>query len=255
MKRTVEFLDLVRAMAGFTWYAEVTSENNFPTGAGIASSASGFAALCLAASRAAGLDLDEAGLSRLARRGSGSACRSIPGGFVEWLAGEDDQSSYAYSLAPAEHWHLADCVAIVSQEHKETGSAAGHTLAHTSPLQQARLSGAGQRLDACRSAILERDFNALAEISEFDSNLMHAVIMTQNPPLMYWQPATLAVMQAVTDWRKQGLGVFYTIDAGPNVHVICQAEDSQKTQRLLEQIPGVERVLAAGVGGPALLSR
>ena len=97
------------------------SENNFPTGSGIASSASAFAALSLAASKAAGLQLDERSLSRLARRGSGSACRSVPAGFVEWQSGEDDDSSYAFSLAPADHWQLYDCIAIVSQEHKKTG--------------------------------------------------------------------------------------------------------------------------------------
>ncbi len=143
LQRVSQFLDHVRKLSGKQWFAQVESENNFPTGAGIASSASAFAALSLAASRAAGLTLSETGLSRLARRGSGSACRSVPGGFVEWQAGDTDQDSYAYSLAPAEHWKLADCVAIVSQQHKETGSFQGHALADTSPLQTARLSSAG----------------------------------------------------------------------------------------------------------------
>ena len=132
--RVSAFLDIVREMSGITHFARVDSSNNFPTGTGIASSASGFAALSLVATTAAGLTLDQRQLSRLARRGSGSACRSIPGGFVEWYAGEDDESSYAQSIAPPEYWALNDCVAIVSREHKPVGSGEGHTLAGTSPL-------------------------------------------------------------------------------------------------------------------------
>jgi diphosphomevalonate decarboxylase len=236
------------------WFAQVESENNFPTGTGIASSASAFAALSLAASRAAGLSLSETELSRLARRGSGSACRSVPGGFVEWQAGDTDQDSYASSLAHAEHWKLADCVAIVSQQHKETGSFHGHALADTSPLQAARLSSAEQRLGQCRQAVLQRDFDSLAQVMELDSHLMHAVMITQNPPLLYWQPATLAVMHAVQGWRKQGLAACFTIDAGPNVHVICPAENAAQVGTKLAQIPGIQNVLSAEVGGPAFYS-
>jgi diphosphomevalonate decarboxylase len=255
LQRVSKFLEHVRQLSGMQWFAQVKSENNFPTGAGIASSASAFAALSLAASRAAGLDLSEAQLSRLARRGSGSACRSVPDGFAEWQAGESDQDSYAYSIAPAGHWNLADCVAIVSQEHKETGSFHGHALADTSPLQPARLADAEQRLAQCRQAILQRDFGSLAQLIELDSNLMHAVMITQNPPLLYWQPTTVEVMHAVQSWRKQGLAAAYTIDAGPNVHIICPAEESAKVKQNLLQIPGVQKVLRAEVGGPAYLIR
>jgi diphosphomevalonate decarboxylase len=253
LRRVGAFLDLVRSMAGVDWRAEVVSENNFPAGAGIASSASAFAALALAAVRAAGLELDEAALSRLARRGSGSACRSIPGGFVEWRAGAGEADSFAASLAPPEHWDLADCIAIVSAEHKATGSTAGHALAATSPLQAARVADAPRRLDLCRRAILGRDFDALAAVAELDSNLMHAVMMTSAPPLFYWQPATLTVMQQVCAWRRGGLPVCYTIDAGPNVHVITEGAEAGKAAGLLEAIPGVQKVLRAPAGGPARL--
>ncbi len=254
LQRVSQFLDHVRKLSGMPWRAQVESENNFPTGTGIASSASAFAALSLAASRAAGLELSEKELSRLARRGSGSACRSVPGGFVEWQAGESDQDSYAYSIAPAAHWNLVDCVAIVSQQHKETGSFHGHSLADSSPLQAARLSSAAKRLAQCRQAILQHDFDALAQVMELDSNLMHAVMITQEPPLLYWLPATLAVMHAVQAWRKQGLAACYTIDAGPNVHVICPAENATQVRKKLAEIPGVQNVLTAGVGGPAFLT-
>ena len=251
LERVRQILELVRELAGIKERAEVVSENNFPSGTGIASSASAFAALALAASRAAGITLTQRELSRLARRGSGSASRSIPGGFVEWYMGENDNDSYAESIAPPEHWDLVDCVAIVSREHKQTGSAAGHPLAPTSPLQEARVADAPRRLDLCRRAILERDFEALAAIIELDSDMMHAVMMTSSPGLFYWRAASVAVMGAVREWRKNGKSVCYTVDAGPNVHVICPREYIGETEKKLRQLPGVQDVLVAGVGGPA----
>jgi diphosphomevalonate decarboxylase len=251
LERVGAFLDLVRGLAGMHARAEVTSENNFPSGAGIASSASAFAALALAATRAAGLELSETELSRLARRGSGSACRSVPGGFVEWRAGTGDADSYAVSLAPPEHWDLADCVAIVSASHKRTGSTEGHALAGTSPLQAARVADADRRLDECRRALLARDFEALAGVVEQDSDLMHAVMMTGSPPLHYWLPASLGVMHAVRAWRVEGIPVLYTVDAGPNVHVLCPRAQAGELERRLRELPDVEQVLVSGAGGPA----
>jgi diphosphomevalonate decarboxylase len=253
LERVSALLEKVRTLAGQKCYARVASENNFPAGAGIASSASAFAALSLAASAAAGLQLDEVALSRLARTGSGSACRSVPAGFVEWQAGEGDDDSYATSLAPPEHWRLADCVAVVSQAHKPTGSTAGHALAQTSPLYTARLEQTPQLLERCRKAILDRDFDALANVTELDCHLMHAVMMTSTPSLVYWEPATLVVMNAVRAWRLQGLPVCYTIDAGPNVHVICRGEHTNTIRDRLEHLPGVEKVLVAYPGGAARL--
>ncbi len=251
--RVSRFLDKVRALAGIRTFAEVKSENNFPVGAGIASSAAAFAALALAASAAAGLQLDEAALSRLARLGSGSACRSIPGGFVEWAAGKDEQSSFAFSIAPPEHWQLSDCIAILSQEHKPVGSTQGHRLAETSPLQAARIADAPRRAALCRDAILQRDFEKLAAITEEDSDLMHAVMMTSHPALFYWQPSTLRIIQAVRTWRKHGLPVCYTIDAGPNVHVITLKEKTAEVKNRLQKLRGVQEVLTASVGGAAHL--
>ena len=251
--RVSQHLERIRHLAGISLFAEVVSSSNFPMGTGIASSASAFASLTLAACTAAGLELDERQLSRLARTGSGSACRSIPGGFVEWQTGESNQDSYAFSLAPADYWALADCVAIISQEHKSTGSTEGHALADTSPLQAARLAQVPRHLEICRRAILERDFDLLAQITEMDSYLMHAVIMTANPPLVYWEPATLQVMNSVSSWRSRGIPACFTIDAGPNVHVICEAGAIDEIEMSLLEIPGVKHVLRAFVGGPAEL--
>jgi diphosphomevalonate decarboxylase len=252
-KRVSNFLDLVRGQAKLSSKARVESENNFPSGAGIASSSSAFAALALAASASAGLQLDESALSVLARRGSGSASRSVPPGFVVWHAADKDAGSFSESIAEASHWVLVDCIAIVSEEHKAVGSSEGHGLANTSPLQIARVAGAADRLDRCKGALLAKDFASFAEIVELDCHLMHAVMMTSRPALHYWQPASLAVMDAVRAWRTEGASVCYTLDAGPNVHVLTLSSEADETAEKLSQIAGVLRVLRATPGGAARL--
>jgi len=251
LNRVAYILDIIRGMANIHERAEIVSENNFPAGAGIASSASAFAALASAGSKAAGLNLTEPELSRLARRGSGSASRSIPGGFVEWQVGTTDEDSYAFSIASADHWKLVDCIAIVSASHKKTGSTEGHAIAPTSPLQAARVADTPRRLDLCRNAILNKDFEAFASIVELDSDIMHSVMMTSTPALHYWKPASLAVMNAVRQWRSEGLPACYTVDAGANVHVICLETESQTVHKRLQEINGVEDVRVAHAGGPA----
>ena len=251
LQRVSQILDLIRGMGNIKDRAEVLTENNFPSGAGIASSASAFAALALAGSKAAGLDLNERELSRLARRGSGSASRSIPGGFVEWQAGATDEDSFAFSIAPSQHWNLVDLIAVVSAAHKKTGSTEGLAVAPTSPLQAARVDDAPRRLDICRAAILEKDFNSFASIVELDSDMMHAVMMTSAPALHYWKPASLAVMEAVRAWRADGLPVCYTVDAGANVHVITVESEAHAVEKNLRAINGVNDVLVAQAGGAA----
>jgi len=251
LDRVSYILDIIRGMANIYERAEVMTENNFPSGAGIASSASAFAALALAGSKAAGLNLSEPELSRLARRGSGSASRSIPGGFVEWQMGTTDEDSYSFSITPADHWKLVDCVAIVSASHKKTGSTEGHAIALTSPLQAARVADAPRRLDICRNAILNRDFNSFASIVELDSDMMHSVMMTSTPALHYWNPASLQVMESVRQWRWDGLPVCYTVDAGANVHVLCLETEAHTVDKQLRKIDGVRDVLVARPGGAA----
>lgn len=253
LERVSSVLGLVRDLAKLESQAEVVSENNFPSGAGIASSASAFAALALAASQAAGLKLSELELSRLARRGSGSACRSVPGGYVEWFMGTNDEDSYAISIAAPSHWPLVDCIAFVSDAHKKTGSTEGHALAGTSPLQGARLADTPRRLEMCRRAILDRDFEALTTAVELDSDMLHAVMMTSSPAVHYWMPPSLEVMNAVRSWRAEKLPACCTVDAGANVHVLCVKERAQEVSERLKKIAGVRNVLIAGVGGPAKL--
>jgi diphosphomevalonate decarboxylase len=251
--RVCRFLDVVRGLVGTYPHARVESRNDFPTGAGIASSASAFAALALAASAAYGLELSEKDLSRLARRGSGSACRSVPAGFTEWQVGTSDQDSFATSFARADHWQLMDLIAVIHSGEKKAGSTEGHHIAATSPVQAGRVADAPRRLDDCRQAILSKDFERLASVMEQDSNLLHAVMMTSNPALYYWRGGTVEVMNAVRTWRKQGFPCAFTIDAGPNVHVICPTGDGPRLESRLREIPEVESVLVSGVGGGAVL--
>ncbi|MBI5880376.1 MAG: diphosphomevalonate decarboxylase [Chloroflexi bacterium] len=250
-ERTIHHLDLLRRLAGSAARARVVSRNNFPMGAGIASSASGFAALTCAAAWALGLDLPERELSRLARRGSGSAARSVPGGFVEWYAADTDAGSFAETIAPPEHWPLRFAVAVVSHGEKPVGSTEGHRLAHTSPLYAARLVQVEEDIPQMRESLMQRAFHAVGSIAEADCLSMHAVMLTSAPSLLYWTPETVAVMHAVRAWRAGGLECYFTIDAGPNVIVITTEQSAAETAQRLHVLPGVHTVLTAGVGGAA----
>lgn len=253
LERVSRHLNLIRGIRGFSAPAHIFSESNFPVGAGLASSAAAFAALTVAAVRAAGIEMTEKDLTRLARRGSGSAARSIPAGFVEWYRGDTDKESYAVSIASAEHWGLVDCIAIMDNAEKKTGSTEGHQIAHTSPLQAARVEDAERRLKLCREAIEHRDFDALAQIIELDSNLLHSIAMTSNPALYYWQPATLELMREVVIWRQSGLPVAFTVDAGPNVHIICDQKAATEVNEKLINQSYVKNVIISHPGNGTIL--
>ncbi len=250
-QRIVAHLDRVRAMARLRARARVISKNSFPSGAGLASSASGFAALSLAASRAAGLELSQRELSILARFGSGSACRSIPGGFSEWTAGSSSEESFAEQIAPPEHWDLRDVIALVSRAKKPVGSTEGHSLAPSSPFFQARLASLADRLTKAKAALLEKDLATLGPLIEEDAISMHAVMMTSRPPIYYWLPSSIQLIHEVQNWRAEGLEVYFTLDAGPNVHLICQAADQAEVERRLRDIEEVLEVIVSGPGPAA----
>jgi diphosphomevalonate decarboxylase len=232
-------LDRIRAMGGVTSRARVTTQNSFPASSGIASSASGFAALTMAASQAAGLTLSEKELSVLARLGSGSACRSIPDGFVHWVKGDSSDTSFAHSLHPHTYWDIRDILAIVSREKKSVSSGAGMRGAATSPHFPARLAAVPGRIAIMTQALAGKNFQTLGEVVEKDCLDMHKVMMTQTPRLTYWTEATQKLMAAVADWRGEGLSVYFTIDAGPNVHLICQGKDEQEVLKRVQSVPGV----------------
>jgi len=248
LERATRLLDQVRRLSGHTGFATIDSENNFPTGAGIASSASAFAALALAAASATGLNLDDRALSRLARLGSGSSARSVFGGFALLHAGDNDESCYAEQLFPADHWPVVDLIAVVEPAAKSVGSTNGHQRSASSPLQKARVADTPRRLGMAMRALETHDFEALAEISEMDSNMMHAIMLTSSPPLIYWSPGSVALMLAVQQWRKAGDPVFFTLDAGPNVHCITLPVFANELKVRLEDDPWVKQVLVAPIG-------
>lgn len=252
-ERASQLLDEIRRLSSVKTFAHIESENNFPMGAGIASSASAFAALTVAACATYGVQKDTAALSRLARLASGSAARSLCNGYVELHSAADDEGAYAESLHSPEHWELIDIIAVVDKGHKSVSSSDGHVLADTSPLQIARVADSPRRLELCRQALANRDFALLAKTTELDSNMMHAVMLTSTPPLLYWRPETVLIMNAVERWREEGLEVCYTIDAGPNVHCICTASSSDEVKQSLDTLGVLLQTYVSDAGPGAKL--
>lgn len=252
--RVSRHLDRIRQLAGVQLPARVVSRNSFPASAGIASSASGFAALTVAACAALGLSLSRRDLSRLARLGSGSACRSIFGGFVEWVPGARHEDSYAHQIAPANSWDLVDIIAVVSSEPKRVPSQMGHRLAPTSPFFSARLATVHVALSNVRTAILHRNLASLGEVAEADALSLHAVAMTARPSILYWQPGTVALLRSIREWREEGIEAYFTIDAGPNVHILTSREWGDAVRDRLAAIPEVKQTIECGPGGEARLS-
>jgi diphosphomevalonate decarboxylase len=238
----------------------VATANSFPAAAGLASSASGFAALTLATVAALGRRPSPQELSSLARRsGSGSAARSVLGGYVEWpappgaLAGDDPDDPRAAVVAPAEHWDLRDLIALVETGPKEVSSLAGHRRAPTSPHFARRLAELPGRLETVRRALLARDFATLATAVEEEAVDLHLIAMSSRPPIFYWKPATLAVMEAVRDLRAHEVPACVTMDAGANVHVLCPADAAPVVAARLAATRGVVSVIHDRVGaGPSL---
>lgn len=242
-ERISDHLDRVRNLAGVKTRAQIVTENNFPTGTGIASSASGFAALTVAAASAIGLKLSEKQLSIIARQGSGSACRSIPSGFVEWRSGNSNETSFAHSLFSSDWWNLRDVIVLVGETPKKISSAEGHVLAESSPFYQTRILNMRKKIEKVKKAIKDRNFITLGETIEEETLNMHAVMMTSSIALIYWSPKTLEIILAVKKWRDEGLLVYFTIDAGPNVHLICQEKDEQKVTEHIKNIKGLKGII------------
>lgn len=242
-------LDRLRARVGRSGRFRIATRNTFPAAAGIASSASGFAALSLAVSRALGLEPDDQQLADLARSsGSGSATRSAMGGYVRWPA---DGDRVIDQIADEDHWDLCDLVALVQTEAKKVSSLDGHRRAPSSPYFDGRLEQLEGRLDQVTEAILARDFARLGETVEEDAIDLHVIAMTSKPPIYYWKPGTLAVLEAVRDLRDGGISAWSTMDAGANVHVICEPANADAVERRLRACAEVQDVLVDRVGpGP-----
>jgi diphosphomevalonate decarboxylase len=252
-RRVKQQLDRVRRWSGRDERFRVATRNTFPSAAGLASSASGFAALTLAAAGALGRgDAPTAELSRLARSsGSGSASRSVLGGYVEWPAGDDEKKSKAVQLADAEHWDLRDVIAVVEIGPKAVPSVEGHRRAATSPYFSRRLELLPERLAKVRRAIAECNLELLGPVIEEEAVDLHLIAMSSRPPIFYWAPGTVAVLRTVRELRQEGLAAWATMDAGANVHVICDADSEEDVAERLESLPAVGFVIQDSVGsGP-----
>jgi diphosphomevalonate decarboxylase len=250
-------IERIRKMAGIKQFAKVVSQTNFPVAAGLASSASGLAALSVAAAAAAGLKLDNRQLSILSRLGSGSASRSIFGGFVEWMKGQmaDGSDSYAVELAPKYHWpEFRMITTIVEEAEKPVGSRAGmaQTVA-TCPYYKGWLETIEADLATIRAAIDNRDFDIAGSTAEFNALKMHATMITTQPSIIYWVPATMEIIHAVQAWRLGGLPCYFTMDAGPNVKVLCLQKDEKEINRRLLGLKGVKKTILCKPGDGAKL--
>lgn len=251
--RVRAFLDLVRERAGIRERARVVTRSSVPKGIGLASSAAAFASLAVASARAAGLTLDASALSALARRGSGSAARSIFGGFAEWHRGEraDGSDSLATPLLAPTDWAVRMVVAITSEAPKSVSSREGMRRAQASPLYPAWVAGAEGDLTEARNAIRARDLDALGAIAEHSALKMHAIGLAARPPLLYWRGATVDCVQRVWTLRTDGVPAYITIDAGPQVKVLTTPSHAAAVHSALSAVPGVSRVIVCAPGGAA----
>lgn len=251
-QRAIAMLNRVRRAGGLQWKATVTSSNRFPTAAGLASSASGFAALAAAATQAAGLVLDSEALSVLARRSSASAARSIFGGFVELPEGEAGRVSLAaHQIAPPSHWDVRLIIALTASGPKSVSSTdAMERSRKTSPFYLAWVEHAPRWAMVIKQAVRDRDLAALGPAMEQSTFSFHSCAITSEPTILYWNPATVAALRTVMGLRERGVSAWSTMDAGPHVKVLCDPRDAPRVRQALDRTPGVieTRVARPGAG-------
>lgn len=248
--RVSRFLDLVRQRTGRSERAAVKSANDFPTAAGLASSASAFAALAKAAAEAYGWDASDRELSVLARQGSGSAARSVFGGFARMHAGtrEDGEDAFAEPLEGSSI-ELHAVVAVADAREKTVGSTDGMELTrHTSPYHAAWLAQVDVDLETCTQALRGGDFEALATVVEGSCLAMHANAMSARPGLIYFGPSTLLAIDRVRQLRAEGTPVCFTVDAGPHVVAFTPPDHVETVAAALREVPLVARVFSSAPG-------
>ncbi|NGC77188.1 diphosphomevalonate decarboxylase [uncultured Limosilactobacillus sp.] len=248
-KKVVHILNLVRKLSGINYFAKVNSTNHVPTAAGLASSASAFAALAGAASSAAGLKLSSRDLSRLARRGSGSATRSIYGGLVEWQKGTDDQSSFAKPILEDVDFPIEMLAVLVNTKKKKISSRSGmQSSVATSPYYDAWRKVVARDMTAIKKAIEAKDIDLIGHIAEENALRMHALTLSADPGFTYFNAETLTIIKAVQDLRNNGVNCYYTMDAGPNVKVIYDRMNREKIVTKLSNIIGHDRLVVSQPG-------
>ncbi len=255
LARAQQHLDRIRTLVGGkTEKAKIVSENNFPKSTGLSSSGSGFAALTIAACTALSLDLNQKELSILARQGSGSACRGVCGGFVEWKDGATSEESYSASIFPASYWEIHDVIAIVSEDIKHMSSSKGHESASSSIFFKTRQANIQKKIAQVKEALVKKDFEKLGELIEAESYEFHSILLTSNPSLLMWNPGTIEILQLVKSFRMRGIPAYATINTGHNVHILTLPEFSKLVQQEVAALPLVQSILLAKPGvGPKVL--
>lgn len=252
VEKVSKHLDRVRVLANISLKAKVVSKNGFPKAAGMASSASGFAALSEAAASAAGLHLSEKELSILARQGSGSASRSVPGGVSVWHAGTSSETSFAEPIPYPESWDLHVLLVMAEDTSvKKVGSTEGMALATTSPYFNTAVSEAEKNIENLRAAMGKGDFRAFGKVIEDECFRLHTICMTTTPNILYWRGVTVEVFQKLLKIRESGVEAFFTVDAGPHVHVICQGKDVEVVKKSLGELSGIKTIIECEIGDGA----
>lgn len=241
-----KFLELVREKSGTNLKVKIASKNNFPTAAGLASSAAGFAALSGAVNEALGMNLNKKELSKLARRGSGSATRSVHSGFVEWHRGQkkDGSDCFAEQIASPKHWpEFRMVVCVISKKEKKVKSRAGMAQTiKTSPMYNGWLETVNQDLKSVKKGILEKNFSLVGKTAEHNCLKMHATMLTTKPSIVYWNAGTMKTIHSVMDWREHGLESYFTIDAGPQVKILCLKKDLKEIEKKAKAFPHIKEV-------------
>ena len=252
LKRASKFIDLVRDIASSDKRARIRSVNTFPTASGLASSASAFAALAIASTKALGIDITPKELSVLARRGSGSAARSVYGGAVEMHAGEkaDGSDSYAAAVDSLADWPLVMVVAIVGGGVRKgiSSTQAMNRSRDTSPLHDAWIASVPGDLNLAKAAIAKRSLSELGAVMEGSACAMHAAALAARPSIRYWQPQTVECMTVVERLRSSGVDAFYTMDAGPHVKILTRENDAPSVKEAIAKVAGVTDVLVSKLG-------
>ena len=258
---TRDIINYMRDLSETKARALIVSKNSFPTASGLASSASGAATLSYAVSNALGLSLSARELSIIARKISGSACRGVIGGFVVWRKGEkaDGSDSFSEAIADEKYWpDVIDVITLVSSAQKKVSSSEGHRMTPaTSELYESRPKSAEGRVKRLEKAILQKDFNTLAEITMKDSNSLHAAMLDTYPPIIYMNDTSREIMYAIHALNENEGGIIaaYTLDAGPNPQIITLKEHKNKVIDAVKGIVGRDKILVAGQGsGPRTLS-
>ncbi|MDR2832603.1 MAG: diphosphomevalonate decarboxylase [Streptococcaceae bacterium] len=252
-KKVFAFMDLVRARFQVKEFARIESVNTVPTAAGLASSASGFAALAGAVNAALELDLDEKALSKLARRGSGSATRSVYGGFAQWQQGTNDEDSYAVPIdSDGFEDELMMLFIVLDKKEKTVGSRQGmKSTVETSVFYSGWLEKVNADLILMKEAIEDKNFVKVSEIAESNALAMHATTLGANPAFTYWQKESMEAMDHVRNLRAKGVPVYFTMDAGPNVKVLLHKENKEQVLSYFEQFYPTDKLLIAS-SGPAM---